>query len=641
MKMMFLLAISTVLLVGFGAKESHAGELPPNALAGTVSPYLALHADDPVHWQLWNEDTLALAEGLARPIFISSGYFACHWCHVMQRESFHDPRVADLLNAHFVPVKIDREVDIATDELLIRFMREQNGIAGWPLNVITSPDARPLAGLLYAPPDVVIDTLSSISTDWPERLAAQLADGPGESREGSDVPAPAPDEFSEAEWVQGFARAFVDAALSEADDLQGGFGDQARFPHPPRLRALLAFAAEYPWIEDFLKLTLDAMAGKGLRDHIEGGFFRYTVDPDWETPHFEKMLYDNAQLADLYLLAAEVLDEPRWREVAFDTLDFMIARLAREDGGFMSAVSALDGDGSEGGDVLWTPAQLGRVLPTDLVPLAASRFGLHRPPTFEAGHLLIPRRTPEELAARLALPEDLVEGDLARMQLILRENRMGADVVRDDKAVIAWNGLALRALAQVVRLDPSYLQAGERLAAFLQRHVSADGSLPRAIDAAGRVLGPGTLEDYAFVASGLLAWHRLTGEPQALDTALLLADSAWMRFHDGDLWHLEQRPLLRYGGGQRVLEDHFMPSPTSMLLPIAHLPDEDASSADHGRRASLTRALREVDSAHALSQGAAISELVGFGSMRKWSASQIPEHENASCGAWRRCPSSQ
>jgi uncharacterized protein YyaL (SSP411 family) len=616
MKMMFLLAITTALSIGFGAKDSHAGELPRDALAGTVSPYLALHADDPVHWQQWNEDALALAEALGRPIFISSGYFACHWCHVMQRESFHDPRVADVLNAHFVPVKIDREVDIATDELLIRFMREQSGIAGWPLNVITSPDARPLAGMLYEPPDTVLEKLSSIANDWPERLAAKLVGEPGERREGRDAPASARAELSEAEWVAAFANAFVDAALAEADDLQGGFGDQARFPHPPRLRALLGFAGEYPWIEDFLQLTLDAMAGKGLRDHVEGGFFRYTVDPDWETPHFEKMLYDNAQLAELYLLAAEVLDEPRWREVALDTLDFMIARLARADGGFMSAVSALDGDGKEGGDVLWTPAQLGRALPAELVPLAASRFGLHRPPTFEAGHLLIPRRTPEELAARLALPEDLVEGELARMQRILRETRMKSEVVRDDKAVIAWNGLALEALAHAARLDQRYLQAGESLAAFLKRHVTDAAGLPRAIDAAGNILGSGTLEDYAFVANGLLAWHRLTGDQRSRDTAHQLFEAAWERFHDGDLWHLDRRPLLRYGEGQRVIEDHFMPSPTSTLLAIAYLLDENASSAGHGRRASLTRALREGDFANALSHGAAISVLFGFSSVR-------------------------
>ena len=328
------------------------------------------------------------------------------------------------------------------------------------------------------------------------------------------------------------------------------------------------------------------------------------------------MLYDNAQLAELYLLAGEVLGDPRWQEVAFDTLDFMIARLAREDGGFMSAVSALDGDGNEGGDVLWTPAQLGRALPTDLVPLAASRFGLHRPPTFEAGHLLIPRRTPEELAARLALSEELVEEELARMQRILREARMGSDVVRDDKAVIAWNGLALQALAHAARLDQRYLLVGEGLAAFLQHHVTDDGGLPRAVDTTGLVLGPGTLEDYAFVANGLLAWHRLTGDPQSRDIAHRLFDSAWERFHDGELWHLDRRPLLRYGEGQRVIEDHFMPSPTSTLLAITHLLDQDASSAEHGRRASLTRALREVDLANALSQGAAISVFVGAKSIR-------------------------
>ncbi len=595
---------------------ANAEELPEIGLKGEVSPYLALHRDDLVRWQAWNADTIALAERLGRPLFISSGYFACHWCHVMQAESFNDIRVATLLNERFIPVKIDREVDIATDELLIRFMREQTGIAGWPLNVITSPDARPLAGMLYEPPDTVLEKLSSIASDWPERLAAKLADGLRESREASDAVAPARTELSEAEWVAGFASAFVDAALAEADDLQGGFGDQARFPHPPRLRALLGFAGEYLWVEDFLQLTLDAMAGKGLRDHVEGGFFRYTVDPDWETPHFEKMLDDNAQLAELYLFAAEVLDDPRWREVAFDTLDFMIARLARADGGFMSSVSALDGDGKEGGDVLWTPAQLGRTLPAELVPLAASRFGLHRPPRFEAGHLLIPRRTPQELAARLELPEDLVEGELARMQRILRETRMESEVVRDDKAVIAWNGLALQALAHAARLDQRYLQAGESLAAFLQRQVTDDGDLPRAIDDAGNILGSGTLEDYAFVANGLLAWHRLTGDPRSRDTGQRLFEAAWERFHDGELWHLERRPLLRYGEGQRVIADHFMPSSTASLLAIAYLLDEDASSAGQGQRASLTRALREVDFANALSQGAAISVLFGFGSVR-------------------------
>ena len=298
-----------------------------NALSDHMSPYLAMHGNDPVDWRDWGETALDEAEESGKLLFISSGYFSCHWCHVMQQESYQDPETAGMLNRWFVSVKIDRELQPALDAWLIEFTETTEGTAGWPLNVFLTPDGYPLIGATYLPRDDFQSLLRKLTAFWESDRDKAIAFSRDivERIRASKKASPAvklPD-------ARQLAKRLIREALTLGDELQGGFGDQNKFPMSPQLHVLLQLQQREPSqaLQDFLVLTLDQMAGKGLRDQIAGGFFRYTIDPGWETPHYEKMLYNQAQLASLYLLAADVLNRPEYRGGARDTLDFVRDRM--------------------------------------------------------------------------------------------------------------------------------------------------------------------------------------------------------------------------------------------------------------------------------------------------------------------------
>ena len=348
-----------VVLVLLSGLVSASAVLPGNRLKHNPSPYLALHADDPVAWQTWSVETLGRARSSGRLLFVSVGYFACHWCHVMQRESYRDPRIAAYLNAHFIPVKIDRELDRGIDEALQSFAGSLIHQGGWPLNAFVTPDGYPVSVVLYQTPADLLRTLTRVQERW-EKDSAQLA-----SMARAALPATPP--LAAAGYAQAERTALLDAFLhqarAEADTLAGGFGEMAKFPQVPQLNLLLAHlsgssdAETVPW----LRLTLDTMASRGLRDHVYGGFFRYATDPGWTVPHFEKMLYDNAQLATFYLRAANVLHDPQYENVARSTLDFMLTFLHDpKSGGFYSSTSAVDRKDEEGVAYLWNGQALER-----------------------------------------------------------------------------------------------------------------------------------------------------------------------------------------------------------------------------------------------------------------------------------------
>jgi len=288
----------------FSSSTSWGGAAETSPLAESPSPYLQMHAEDPVQWQIWDSNALKQAKKQERLIFISSGYFACHWCHVMQRESFQNPEISKILNRSFVAVKVDRELSSVVDQDLIDFVRKTTGHSGWPLQVILLPDGTPLFGFVYIPPERLRHLLLRLEKRWLDnpaemsRLARnvvkelneynKILDQPNEDSNGNNLP--------------------VDKFLADADMLSGGFGEQNKFPVTPHLlNGLSLYGVENELLKEFLTLTLDNMATLGLHDSVEGGFFRYTIDPDWSTPHFEKMLYDNAQLAQLYLRAGTIL----------------------------------------------------------------------------------------------------------------------------------------------------------------------------------------------------------------------------------------------------------------------------------------------------------------------------------------------
>ncbi|MEN8130606.1 MAG: DUF255 domain-containing protein, partial [Pseudomonadota bacterium] len=370
----YLLLMSCLML--FLPGVIYAGAELQNQLKGHASPYLALHGEDPVHWQTWGPQTIASARKSNKLMFVSSGYFSCHWCHVMQRESYKNKAIAQILNERFIPIKIDRELEPVLDEWLMAFIQETRGHGGWPLNVFLTPQGHPLVGVLYLPPEQFKDYLLKLDHIW------------NQDRQGLTETA------ANAAWVmnkrQQVAQGLIpdiqpfeleqqlnSQALKIADEMAGGFGQQTKFPLSPQLSALLTLYAKQSsqQMGDFLSLTLQQMADNGLYDRLGGGFYRYTVDPYWRIPHFEKMLYDNAQLVAVYFRAAEIFSRPEFENTAFFTLDFLLREMSTDEGGFVASLSAVDEQDREGAYYLWDRETLHEILSDQEYDIAIMAWG--------------------------------------------------------------------------------------------------------------------------------------------------------------------------------------------------------------------------------------------------------------------------
>ena len=435
-----------------------------NQLVDHGSAYLAMHGGDPVHWQQWNAKTVTLAKEQDKLLYVSSGYFSCHWCHVMQRESYQNDQIAALLNKHFIPVKVDRELNPALDDRLIDFVEGTQGHAGWPLNVFVTPGGYPLVGMVYQPPGDFRRILERIHTRW-ENDAAGLRELAKSTSKQLQQRAP----VSEALQPKALRDRFLTASLERANELQGGFGDQNKFPSVPQLSALLhLYQSGHDEIPaDFLHLTLEAMAEQGLRDHLAGGFFRYVIDPAWQIPHFEKMLYDNALLASLYLQAAEVLNEPAYREVGLHTLAFMQREFQHANGGLMASFSAVDDRGVEGGYYLWQADEFKQSLNKAEFQVASRFWGVNGPPDLEHGHHLRISQSLNAVAQALNQPLARTRQRLesARDKLLLQ--RRQRILPRDTKQIAAWNGLALSAFVSGAQWEPDFQSPMHALRDFL------------------------------------------------------------------------------------------------------------------------------------------------------------------------------
>ncbi|MHB0975519.1 MAG: thioredoxin domain-containing protein [Thiobacillus sp.] len=556
---------------------AQAGAAPlVNQLADHPSPYLALHGHDPVAWQEWNAATITRARRENKLLFVSVGYFACHWCHVMQRESYKNPQIAALLNRDFIPVKVDREINTGLDEALQGFSARLRGAAGWPLNAFVTPEGYPAFAVLYEPPEAFRALLAQLSARWLSdqasirRLAAQAAPPPGVR----PVAEPLTAARSAKAWEQ-----FMAGAWHDADTLRGGFGQVGKFPMAPQLSALLDRQARQPdaRLAGFLRLTFDQMAARGMRDHVGGGFFRYTVDPDWDTPHFEKMLYDNAHLAMLYLRAAAVLDRPRYREIARGTLGFMRDELLDARGGFYSSTSAVDAAGREGATYLWEPDELKRRLSPEAYAAARRVWRLDAPRSFEAGYL------PAEYVQPTA-DERRWLTEAARTLYPLRRTR---SLPKDDKLNAGLNGLALSAFSQAIQLDPSCRQDADRLQQFLLTRLARGGRLVKAM-ARGQTLPDAELEDYAYVVQGLLDHADATGNGQSRERARQFAHTAWRLFWSERGWKREAQPLLATLQPEPALEDGTLYSPSGVLI-LASLRMQDPALKRLARNAVRCR----------------------------------------------------
>ena len=560
-----------------------------NALQNHASPYLALHADDPVAWRDWRPDLVAQARREGKLLYLSIGYFSCHWCHVMQRESYRNADIAAFLNRHFIPVKIDRELEPALDADMIGFVERTRGMAGWPLNVFVTPQGAPLFAMLYAEPKDFKSTLVRLQALWQRDQTKLVALAQKELPAGRGPGTPTLD----AARVAAYAQAAVKAALGQADTLQGGFGEEGKFPSVPQLLFLLD-AADDAQVREFLTLSLTQMAQLGLHDHLGGGFFRYTVDPAWRTPHFEKMLYDNAQLATLYLRTGARLKREDFTAIGLRTLDFMARDMRGEGGAMIASLSALDDKGVEGGYYLWDAATLARHLNADERRIAAFGFGMQDAPPFDAGWLPLRALPVSELARELKkpVPDTLRALDNVRAKLLAVRGKR--KLPRDTKRLAAWNALALEAFTLGAQARP---QAGyQRVARGIRDYLvdtAWDGkSLQRAV-VRGKSAGSAALEDYAFTAQTLLGYAEFAQDAPARALARRLVDQAWKRFYGPHGWLPGGKQAVRIHDGEDAVADGSLAAPSGALIAASlALAKDDA--------ALRQRALAALNSGHTL-----------------------------------------
>ncbi len=504
-----------------------------NRLAHETSLYLRQHADNPVDWYPWGTEALDRAAAEDRPLLISIGYSSCHWCHVMAHESFEDPATAAVMNDHFVCIKIDREERPDLDAFYMQATLLLARQGGWPMTVFATPDGRPYFTGTYFPPvnrgsmpgfADVCRWMAEVYRDRGDDVEAQarelIAHIARIAERTATVPPIGTDTIELA--LAGMIQAF--------DTAQGGFGGAPKFPPSNVLQFLLESQCA-PEARDMAEITLRRMADGGLRDQLCGGFHRYAVDDLWLVPHFEKMLYDNALLARAYVTAARDGD-PRWREIAEQTLDYLLAEMELPGGGFAAAQDA-DSPGGEGAYFVWTPDEIQALVPPDQARAVMLRFGVTAAGNFEGRSILHAALPLPLVAERLgADPEPLIAAALP----VLRDaRRRRAAPARDDKLVAAWNGLAIAALADaaVVFARGDYLAAATRAADRILAELIVDGRLYRTLQD-GVAANPGQLEDYADVAHGLLQLYAAGFDARWLSAATDLADAMCTLFADPD-----------------------------------------------------------------------------------------------------------
>ena len=553
----------------------------PNRLAQEISPYLLQHADNPVDWLPWGKEALARARALDRPILLSIGYSACHWCHVMERESFEDEETARLMNASFVNVKVDREERPDVDSLYMRAVQSMTGQGGWPLTAFLTPDGAPFHGGTYFPPTPrhgmpsFRQVLSAAAAAYRSRRG-DVAEAGRRLRDAleraSTEPPPGTGRFRDARDLRLFTHA-VSVAARSFDPVHGGFGGAPKFPQPVFLDFLLRTEGIGPGGEgraggagggsgsgragravgagvlgesgsqgvSMAVHTLSRMAAGGIRDHAGGGFHRYSVDARWLVPHFEKMLYDNALLARA-MVRAHLLGAPKMDKVAAETLDYVLEDLSSPEGAFYSARdadSAGEADGrapEEGAFYLWTPAQVAEALEGTPARHAAGLvrrvYDVSDSGNFEGRNILHLPHDPDAVARQEGMSLGELEGLLADARAALKARRAERpEPLRDEKVLAAWNGFAIRALAEAGPAlgRPDYTRAAERAAEFLLSALRRDDKLFRVL-AARQVRVEGFLEDYAALGNAFLSLYEATLTPRWLAEAEWTAAVVLRRF---------------------------------------------------------------------------------------------------------------
>jgi uncharacterized protein len=547
-----------------------------NRLIDETSPYLLQHARNPVEWHPWSEDAFARAASENKPVFLSIGYSACHWCHVMEHESFEDEAIAAFLNEHFVSIKVDREERPDVDAIYMNAVMAMTGHGGWPMSVFLTPDKRPFFGGTYWPPRARMgmpgfaDVLQHVVHAWSERQAdvdraaselvraiQAMGETPGDPQNlGTDV-----------------LRAAGDELLRAADRRHGGFGRAPKFPHAMDLRVLLRDWKRFGNTDalDVVVLALDKMARGGLYDQLGGGFHRYSTDAVWLVPHFEKMLYDQALLVPLYLEAYQATGREEFAVVVRETLEYVAREMTSPAGGFYSTQDA-DSEGEEGKFFVWTKAEVESLLSAEEARAFAALYDVAERGNWE-NHVILNRpKTTADVAADLGTAEDRLR-DLAataRDKLFGARSKRVAPA-RDDKLIVSWNGMMIAAFSQasLVLDEPRYAE---------RARAAANDVLTNLRDASGRLLHTAKdgiakldayLDDYAAFADALADLYQATGETKWLEESLRLADEMRERFADpkGGFYYTaadHEELIVR----QRDSQDNATPSGNSLAATV-------------------------------------------------------------------------
>ena len=507
-----------------------------NRLAGETSPYLLQHAHNPVDWYPWGPEALDRASGEDKPILLSIGYAACHWCHVMERESFEDDETAALMNEHFVSIKVDREERPDLDAIYMDAAQAMTGSGGWPLTAFLLPDGKPFFAGTYFPPvpqhglPSFRQVLTGIAEAWRDRRVELVG-------QGSDIA----EHIARAGQLSGSREPLTDVVTHSAfarlhrafDRERGGFGGAPKFPQPMTLEFVLRCAVRgWEPATQIVTTTLDRMADGGIYDHLGGGFARYSTDAAWHVPHFEKMLYDNAQLARLYTRAWQVTRDDRYRHVATETLEYLLREMQHPDGGFFSSQDA-DSEGAEGKFFAWSWDELVE----HVGPAVATCFGATPQGNWEGTNVLWRPVAVAQVATELDLPADELAAHVADARKTLFEIRKArVRPATDDKVLAAWNGLVIGALAEAGRVfgDATFVTAGVRCADFILTHLRDDrGRLLRSWRN-GKAVRPGFADDHAVMAAACLTLYETTFEVRWFEQAVSLADELLRLFQDNE-----------------------------------------------------------------------------------------------------------
>ncbi|MEZ6068619.1 MAG: thioredoxin domain-containing protein [Planctomycetaceae bacterium] len=503
----------------------------PNRLQYETSPYLLQHAHNPVDWYPWGDEAFAAARAADKPIFLSVGYSACHWCHVMEHESFENDEIARFLNLHFISIKVDREERPDIDQIYMTAVQLLTHRGGWPMSVFMTADGDPYYGGTYWPPTSrmgmpgFLDILKRLNEVWTSQREEALQAGQRLTAAIQRVTAQATPPAGLSEDLLRDAEREI---LDSADRTHGGFGGAPKFPHPMDLRLLLRCYRRFRQDDTIAvaRLTLHKMASGGIYDHLGGGFHRYSTDAQWLAPHFEKMLYDNALLVPAYLEAWQITGEARFREVVVDTLEYILREMTQPGGGFYATQDA-DSEGVEGKFFVWNKNQIIAALGGDACELFSSAYDVTPGGNWE-GHTILRRvRDDAALAVQFGLTKEQVRSQLAmarRELLQLRGERIAPG--RDDKVLTDWNGLMIAAMAFAGRVlaDPQYVAAAVAAARFLLDNVrTADGRLLHGYkDGQARLTA--YLSDYAGLLDGLAELFQATGDAAWLATGVELAE---------------------------------------------------------------------------------------------------------------------